>query len=56
MHYITLLFVHRCAFTIDHAEPKSEEPTEQAQAEDLTNLVWIKSSPGAFNHVTYLLI
>jgi hypothetical protein len=25
-------------FTIDHAEPEFEEPMEQAQDEDLTNL------------------
>jgi hypothetical protein len=56
MHYITLLFVHSCAFVIDHVDPEFEEPTEQAQAKDLTNLVWIKASPGAFNHVPCLLI
>jgi hypothetical protein len=34
---------------LGHVEPELEEPTEQAQDEDLTNLVWIKASPGAFN-------
>jgi hypothetical protein len=39
-----------------YAKPKLEEPTEQAQAEEFTNLVWIKVSPGAFNHTPCLLI
>jgi hypothetical protein len=39
-----------------YAELKLEEPTEQAQAEEFTNLVWIKASPSAFNHAPYLLI
>jgi hypothetical protein len=38
MHYITLLLAQSCAFTMDHAELEFEEQTEQAQAEDLTNL------------------
>jgi hypothetical protein len=32
-----------------YAEPKLEEPMEQAQAEEFTNLVWIKASLSAFN-------
>jgi hypothetical protein len=56
MHYITFFLVHSCAFAIDQADPEFEEPTEQAQAEDLTNLVWINASPDAFNHVPCLLI
>jgi hypothetical protein len=39
-----------------YAEPKLEEPTEQAQVEEFTNLVWIKASPIAFNYAPYLLI
>jgi hypothetical protein len=36
---ITFLLVsHTRIFVIDHPEPKFEEPTEQAQAEDLTKL------------------
>jgi hypothetical protein len=55
MHYITLLLAQSCAFVIDHAEPEFEELTEQAQAEDLTNLVWIKASPGALTHAPCIL-
>jgi hypothetical protein len=39
-----------------HAETVSEVQAEQAQVEVTTNLVWIKASPGAFNHAPYLLI
>jgi hypothetical protein len=38
MHYIILLLIHTCSYTLDHAKPELEESTEQAQAEDLTNL------------------
>jgi hypothetical protein len=48
MHRIILLLVHiRLFYTLDHTEPKSGIQAEQAQAESLTNLVWIKASPGA---------
>jgi hypothetical protein len=33
-----------------YVEPECEERTEQAQAKDLTNLVWIKANLGASNH------
>jgi hypothetical protein len=48
MHRIILLLAHiRLFYTLDHTEPKSGIQAEQAQAESLTNLVWIKASPGA---------
>jgi hypothetical protein len=50
-----MLLAHSCAFVIDHAEPKFEEPTEQAQPEDLTNIVWIKASSGALTHALCIL-
>jgi hypothetical protein len=56
MHYITLLLAHSCAFAIDHAELEFEEPTEQAQADDLTNLVWIKACPSALNQYSLSFI
>jgi hypothetical protein len=40
---------------LGHAEPELEEPTEQTQAEEFTNLVWIKASPSAFNQCSCLL-
>jgi hypothetical protein len=49
MHGITLLSAHSCAFAIDHTELELGEPTDQAQAKDLTHLGWIKASPCAFN-------
>jgi hypothetical protein len=49
MHCTILPSAHSCAFVTDHAEPKLEEPTEQAQVKDLTNLAWIKVRLGAFN-------
>jgi hypothetical protein len=33
-----------------YKEPELEEPKEQAQAEDFTNIVWINASPGASHH------
>jgi hypothetical protein len=40
---------------IDHMEPEFEEPTEQAQVEDITNLVWIKVSPDTLTHAPCIL-
>jgi hypothetical protein len=37
-HCIILLVAHLCSYTLDHTEPELEVQTEQAQAEDLTNL------------------
>jgi hypothetical protein len=45
MHYITLLLAHSCAFVIDHAESEFDEPMEQAQVEDLTNLALDQGKP-----------
>jgi hypothetical protein len=56
MHYIILLLAHtRLFYTLDHVESKQEVQAEQAQAEDLTNLVWIKVSPGALTNAPCLL-
>jgi hypothetical protein len=51
-----MLSAHAFAYSLGHAEPEFEEPTEKAQVEAITNLVWIKASPGAFNHAPCLLI
>jgi hypothetical protein len=37
-----------------YAEPELEVPTERVQVEDITNLVSLKVSPGAFNHAPCL--
>jgi hypothetical protein len=39
---------HICSYTLDHTEPKLEEPMEQAQVEEFTNLA-LEASPDAFN-------
>jgi hypothetical protein len=39
IHYIALFSAHICSCTLDRVEPELEEPTEQAQAENLSNLV-----------------
>jgi hypothetical protein len=41
-----MLVSHTCTVVIDPAELKLEEPTEQAQVEDLTIIEWIKASSG----------
>jgi hypothetical protein len=38
MHCTIFLSAHVCSYMLDHAEPELKESTEQAQAEDLTNL------------------
>jgi hypothetical protein len=40
-----LLSAHVCSYTLDHVEPELEEPTEQAQAVDLTNLTLDQGKP-----------
>jgi hypothetical protein len=45
MHYITLLLAHSYAIVIYHAKLEFGEPTEQAQAEDLTNLALDQDKP-----------
>jgi hypothetical protein len=58
MHCIMLTLAHIQPFhALDqvHAEPVSEVQAEQAQVEAITNLVWIKASPGAFNHTRLLI-
>jgi hypothetical protein len=56
MHCTILLSSQSCAFVIYHVESKLEEVTEQAQAEDLTNIAWIKASPSAFNQCSLYFI
>jgi hypothetical protein len=56
MHFIILLLAHlQLFYTLDHAEPKPGAQAEQAQAEEFTNLVWIKAYPGASHHYPWLL-
>jgi hypothetical protein len=50
-----MLVFDTCTFTIDPTELEFEEPTEQAQVEDFTNLDWIKVSPGASNNYAWVL-
>jgi hypothetical protein len=51
MYFIILLLAHlRLFYTLDHTEPKPGAQAEQAQAEEFTNLVWIKAYPGASHH------
>jgi hypothetical protein len=38
MHCIMLILARLCSYMLDHVESKREEPTEQAQVEDFTNL------------------
>jgi hypothetical protein len=40
-----LLSAHIWSYMLDHAEQVLEEPTEQAQAEDLTNLALDQGKP-----------
>jgi hypothetical protein len=41
-----MLLVHIwLVYMLDHAEPELREPTEQVQAEDLTNLVLDQGKP-----------
>jgi hypothetical protein len=37
-HCIIWLLTHVCSYVLDHVVSKFEEPTEQVQVEDLTNL------------------
>jgi hypothetical protein len=54
LHCIVSLLAHICSYTLDHTESELEEPMEQAQVKEFTNLVCIKASPSAFNHAPYL--
>jgi hypothetical protein len=56
MHCTILLSAHSCAFAMDHTELELKELMEQAQAEDITNLAWIKAIPGAFNQCSLSFI
>jgi hypothetical protein len=47
LHCIIMLSAHVFAYLLGHVEKEFEEPTEQAQVEVITNLVWIKVSPDA---------
>jgi hypothetical protein len=58
MHCTSYLLAHICSCMLGHAEPEFEVPTEQVSAEDFTNLVWIKASPGESHQLSldFLLI
>jgi hypothetical protein len=38
LHYIIWLLAYVCSYALDHVVPEFEEPTEQAQVEEFTNL------------------
>jgi hypothetical protein len=40
-----LLLAHIRSYVLDHGEPDLEKPMEQAQAEDLTNLLLDQGKP-----------
>jgi PIN domain nuclease of toxin-antitoxin system len=57
MHCIMLTLAHIQPFyALDqvHTDPVSKVQVEQAQVEEITNLVWIKAIPDVFNHAVYL--
>jgi hypothetical protein len=67
MHCIMLYLAHICSYTLDHAEPELEEPMEQAQAEEVTNIELSEVKPQCippiilgfcFNHyfMLYMLV
>jgi PIN domain nuclease of toxin-antitoxin system len=59
MHCIMLTLAHIQPFyALDqvHTDPVSKVQVEQAQVEEITNLVWIKAIPDVFNHATCILI
>jgi hypothetical protein len=67
MHRIMFLLAHICSYTLDHMEPKLEEPTEQAEAEEATNTELTEGRPRCippiilgfcFNHyfMLYMLV
>jgi hypothetical protein len=45
LHCTMLLSAHIWSYMLDHTEQVLEEPTEQAQAEDLTNLALDQGKP-----------
>jgi hypothetical protein len=56
MHCVILLLAHICSCTLDHVESGFEEPTEQAQVEDFTNLVLDQGKPQCINQCSLSLI
>jgi PIN domain nuclease of toxin-antitoxin system len=59
MHCIMLTLAHIQPFyALDqvHTDPVSKVQVEQAQVEEITNLVWINAIPDVFNHATCILI
>jgi hypothetical protein len=59
MHCIILILAHIwLIYPLGHvyAELEPEVQAEEARVEAITNLAWIKASPGAFNHAHCLLI
>jgi hypothetical protein len=45
LHRIMLPLAHICSYTLDHTEAELEEPLEQAQAEESTNLALDQGKP-----------
>jgi hypothetical protein len=45
MHCTISISAHVYSYALDHAEPELEEPMQQAQAEDLTNLALDQGKP-----------
>jgi hypothetical protein len=45
LHCIIWLLAHVCSYALDHAELKFEEPMEQAQVEEFTNLELDQGKP-----------
>jgi hypothetical protein len=48
MHCTILLLANICSYMLDHIESELEEPTEQAQTEDPTNLALDQGKPWCF--------
>jgi hypothetical protein len=45
MHCTMLILAHLYSYTLDHAEPKPEEPTKHAQAKNPTNAELSQGKP-----------
>jgi hypothetical protein len=56
MHRIMLLLARMCLYTLDHAKPELEEPTEQAQAEEATNTELTKGKSGASHQLSLAFV
>jgi hypothetical protein len=56
LHYNILLLAHICSDTLDHAEPKLEELTEQAQVEEFINLALDQGKPQCIQPMFFVFI